>query len=179
MPKETNTTGVAFLEPATGRMRPAKGYARVLERFASTPLGAWFFVKVAPHVDRRLVRLSGGRVSTALIRPVALLTSTGARSGRRRTTPLLFFLDGEDVVLIASYGGNPRHPAWYHNLKANPDVEVWARGRSGRYRSREAEGTERDRLWALAADYYAGYETYQRRTGGRRIPVLALEPVRV
>lgn len=176
MPGETNMKGVTLLEPATGRMRPAKGYARVLERFASTPLGAWFFVKVASHVDRRLVRLSGGRVSTALIRPVALLTSTGARSGRRRTTPLLFFLDGEDVVLIASYGGNPRHPAWYHNLKAYPACELFFGGRGGPYMARQAAGEERERLWREANKLYRGYDIYQGRTGGREIPVMVLEP---
>ena len=165
-----------FLEPATGRMRSAKGLARLLESFASTKIGAWFFVKVTPPIDRRLVRLSGGRISMALIRPVALLNTTGAKSGEKRTTPLLFFRDGENVVLIASYGGNTYHPAWYHNLRANPECEVFYGGHKGLYIAREAEGEERERLWREANRLYRGYGIYQERTDGRRIPVLILEP---
>lgn len=111
----------------------------------------------------------------ALIRPVALLTTTGARSGKERTTPLLFFHDGANVVLVASYGGNAHHPAWYHNLRANPRCELFYGGHKGTYTAREAE-EERERLWLEANSLYRGYGIYQERTGGRRIPVLILEP---
>lgn len=165
-----------FLKPIAGRIHPAKGYKTFLERFASSKVGAWFFVNVAPAIDRRLVRLSGGRISMALIRPVTLLSTTGARSGQKRTTPLLFFRKGEDVVLIASYGGNPCHPAWYHNLKANPECELFVGGHKGLYTAREAEDEERERLWLEANKLYRGYGTYQGRTRGRKIPVMVLSP---
>jgi deazaflavin-dependent oxidoreductase (nitroreductase family) len=80
------------------------------------------------------------------------------------------------IVLIASKAGAERHPAWYHNLIAHPEVGFTGHdGRHGRFRAREAQGPERDALWALANDLYAGYEDYQQRTGGRRIPVIVLE----
>src|SRR5215217_2186888 len=150
--------------------------ARVV-KLASTKPGAWWFVNVANRVDKHLVPATNGRISSAPGQQVLVVESVGAKSGQARRIPLVYVTDADAVVLIASKGGAPKHPAWYHNLKANPDVEVWAKGRSGRYRAREAEGEERERLWAKAVDYYAGYDTYQARTGGRRIPVMVLEPV--
>jgi deazaflavin-dependent oxidoreductase (nitroreductase family) len=151
-------------------------FQRVGERFASSRPGGWFFVNVANRIDRALLRLTRGRLSLAVGEPVLLLTTRGARTGARRSTPLLYGTDDERLVLIASKAGSPQHPAWYRNLKANPDVEVTARRRSGRYRAREAEGEERERLWARAVEQYAGYDVYQGRAGGRRIPVVVLEP---
>ena len=164
-----------FLDPVTGNIRPTSGYARLLERFASTRVGARVFVKVAPHLDRRIVRLSGGRMSMALIRPVALLGTVGAKSARRRSTPLLYFRDGENIVLIASSGGNPWHPSWYHNLRANPECTLFYGGQEGRYTARQSMGEERERLWEEANKLYRGYDVYQGRTGGREIPVMVLE----
>jgi deazaflavin-dependent oxidoreductase (nitroreductase family) len=155
---------------------PKTRFQRQAERFASTRAGGWFFVNVANRVDRALLRISRGRLSLAVGEPVLLLTTRGARTGARRSTPLLYGSDRDRLVLVASKAGSPQHPAWYRNLKANPEVEVIASGRSGRYRAREAEGEERERLWASAVEQYAGYDVYQGRTGGRRIPVVVLEP---
>ena len=155
---------------------PRTRFQRQAERFASTRAGGWFFVNVANRVDRGLLRLSRGRLSLAVGEPVLLLTTRGARTGARRSTPLLYGTDGDRLVLVASKAGSPQHPAWYRNLKANPQVEVIASGRSGRYRAREAEAEERERLWAQAVEQYSGYDVYQGRTGGRRIPVVVLEP---
>jgi deazaflavin-dependent oxidoreductase (nitroreductase family) len=119
--------------------------------------------------------MSNGRLSISIGQPVLLLTTRGAKSGDPRSAPLLYALDGDRIVLIASKAGNPRHPSWYHNLKAHPDVDVKAKGRSGRYRAREADGEERARLWGIANDLYRGYDVYQERAGGRRIPVIVLE----
>jgi deazaflavin-dependent oxidoreductase (nitroreductase family) len=107
------------------------------------------------------------------------MTHIGAKSGQRRTTPLVYFTDGGNAVLIASQTGKPRHPAWFHNVRANPDIELWAGGRGGAYRAREAEGDERDHLWRLAAQLYPGYDEYQRKadTAGRQIPVVICEPL--
>jgi F420H(2)-dependent quinone reductase len=92
-------------------------------------------------------------------------------------TPLLYLADGDRIVLVASKAGAPRHPAWYHNVKANPGVEFLLRGGPKRsYAAREAEGAEREELWAKVNDLYVGYDDYQGRTGGRVIPVIVLEP---
>ena len=94
-----------------------------------------------------------------------------------RTVPLLYFTDGDDIVLIASSFGRPRYPAWYHNLKANPEVTVYRRGHRGRYLAREVDGTEHDRLYAQAARLYRGYRIYEHRVAGiRHVPVLRLSP---
>jgi deazaflavin-dependent oxidoreductase (nitroreductase family) len=146
-----------------------------LERFASSKAGGWYFINVANKIDKHLVPATRGALSTAIGQQVLVVETIGAKSGQARRIPLVYITEGDAIVLIASKGGAPKHPAWYHNLKANPEVRVWAKDRSGHYRAREAEGEERDRLWAKAVDYYAGYETYQGRTGGRRIPVLVLE----
>lgn len=137
----------------------------------------WYLVNIGNRIDPALMRVSGGRLKTTLNAPTVLLTHKGAKSGRRRTTPLAYFTDGENAVIIASRGGHPEHPAWYFNVRANPEVELWSGGRGGTYRAREAEGSERERLWRAATSFYPGFATYQERAGGRRIPVIVCEPV--
>jgi deazaflavin-dependent oxidoreductase (nitroreductase family) len=146
---------------------------RIVARVAFTPVGQWFVRNVSPHVDPLLVRLSRGWISTVAVTPVVLLTHTGARSGARRSTPLLYFTDRDRVILIASNYGSSRHPAWYHNVKANPEVTLSARGFQGPFIGAEVTGAERDRLWALATGWLAGYQEYQRSAGRRQIPMLA------
>ena len=137
----------------------------------------WFLVNVGNKIDPYLMRATGGRVKSTISAPTVLLTHTGARSGRKRTTPLAYFTDGDDVILIASRGGSRNHPAWYHNVTANPQVELWTKGGGGRYRAREeAKGKERDRLWALATGFYPGFARYQERARDRRIPVIVCSP---
>ncbi|HEX2435417.1 MAG TPA: nitroreductase family deazaflavin-dependent oxidoreductase [Solirubrobacterales bacterium] len=103
--------------------------------------------------------------------------ATGRKSGEPRTVPLVYYTLGEEVILIASSFGRPRHPSWYLNVKANPEVELLGGGVRRRYLARETSGAERDRLFALAEKLYAGYGLYATRTRGRIIPVLALRPV--
>jgi F420H(2)-dependent quinone reductase len=106
--------------------------------------------------------------------PMLLLDHVGARSGARRTTPLAYTADGDDLVVVASKGGHPRHPAWYHNLRAHPETTVRV-GREVRpVRARVATPEERERLWPLVVRTYSPYEAYQRRTG-REIPLVILE----
>ena len=159
------------------RRRQLSWWERQLEAFVKTRAGGWIAVNIGNPIDRRLLPLSGGRVGLFLGQPVGLLETTGAKSGKRRETPLLYLDDGDRVVLVASKAGAARHPAWFHNLTANPSVGFLRRGgHRGRYLAREAEGAERDELWDRVNDLYSGYETYQGRAGDRRIPVVVLEP---
>jgi deazaflavin-dependent oxidoreductase (nitroreductase family) len=107
--------------------------------------------------------------------PVLLLDHVGAKSGTRRTSPLVYGRDGENLVLVASKGGYPKHPAWFHNLLANPDTTVQVGSRELNVHARVAEGEERERLWSLMVGVYGGYEDYRKRTE-REIPLVVLEP---
>ena len=149
---------------------------RAVSRLVATKPGAWFFKTVAMRVDRRLMPATGGRLRMTLGMPSALLTHKGAKSGVERTTPMLYFTDGDDVVLVASNGGAPHHPAWLHNLRAHPDVSLSTDGRPVPYTAREAEGAERERLWHAAVGMYPGFAIYQERAGERRIPVVVCSP---
>ena len=137
---------------------------------------SWFYVNVAPSLDRALLRLTGGRLTTGGRHRVGFLRVKGARSGIERVTPLVYTLDGARIVLVASRGGDSKHPAWYRNLVANPEVRFSIDGDERAYRARELEGEERERAWRLAVRRYGGYAVYQRRAGARQIPVMALEP---
>jgi deazaflavin-dependent oxidoreductase (nitroreductase family) len=105
-----------------------------------------------------------------------LLEHVGAKSGAERTSPLLYFPDGDDLVVVASKGGFPKHPAWYHNLVAHPDTEVRVGTEVRKVHARVAEPKERDRLWELAVKTYRPYAEYQARSKGREIPLVILEP---
>jgi deazaflavin-dependent oxidoreductase (nitroreductase family) len=150
---------------------------RVLASLASSKPGTWFFLNVAPPIDRVLLRWSKGRISLGGTMPICLLETIGAKSGQPRSTPLMYLRDGERFVLIGSRGGNPRHPAWVHNLRKTPQATVLAMGHRHRVNTHEAEGEDRSRLWAQAREVYFGYDVYQERAGTRRIPVVVLTPV--
>ena len=108
--------------------------------------------------------------------PVVALRTVGHRSGRGRTVVLSApVVDGDTVVLVASRGGDDRHPAWYRNLVAHPDVELTIGGRTRRVRARVADAAERDALWPRVIAAYRGYGVYQRRTE-REIPLVICEP---
>lgn len=149
---------------------------RTISHLVATRPGAWFFVHVAMRIDRKIMPATGGRLRMTLGMPSALLTHEGARSGTVRTTPLVYFSDGDDVVFVASNGGAPRHPAWLHNIRRHPEVEVSTDGRPEPYVAREADGPERERLWKAAVGMYPGYAVYQERAGERRIPVVVCSP---
>jgi deazaflavin-dependent oxidoreductase (nitroreductase family) len=137
----------------------------------------WWFWERFTDVHTVAYKASGGRLGgKAYGVPVVLLESVGRKSGKRRTHPLLCGEDGENLVVIASKGGVHRHPAWYLNVKANPDTTAWWQGKKRGVRARDAQGEERERLWRMMADAYPTYEDYQRRTK-REIPVVVLEPV--
>jgi F420H(2)-dependent quinone reductase len=124
-----------------------------------------------------IYRASGGLIGHKMPGgpPTLLLTHVGARSGQKRISPLTYTKgDGDDLVLVASKGGYPKNPAWFHNLKANPDTVVQV-GREHRpVHARVATPEERERLWPRVVENYAGYADYQKRTD-RQIPLVILE----
>ena len=124
-----------------------------------------------------LYKRTSGRLGHVIpgLGPMLLLDHVGAKSGVRRTAPLIYVEDGADVVLVASKGGFPKNPAWFYNLKANPETVVQIKGERRPVRARVAGPEERGRLWAKAVEVYPGYETYQARAG-REIPLVVLEP---
>jgi len=121
---------------------------------------------------------SGGRIGgTMMGMPVLLLHTTGRKTGAPRTSPLMYLPHGEACVVIASNAGEPKHPAWWHNLQANPRAEVQRGRRRTPVVAREAQGDERAQLWAEVLRREKSYAEYEARTT-RRIPVVVLEPVR-
>jgi len=123
-------------------------------------------------------RASGGHIGHSIpgvSGKMLLLDHVGAKSGTNRTSPLLYVEDGADVVIVASKGGFPKHPAWYHNLMADPDTTVQIGSEQRKVHARVAKPEERDRLWAKAVKAYHGYEDYKARTD-REIPLVVLEP---
>jgi deazaflavin-dependent oxidoreductase (nitroreductase family) len=138
---------------------------------------SWPLLRRVTDGHAAIYRATGGVIGHHIpgAPPSLLLDHVGAKSGKSRTTPLAYGVDGENLILVASKGGYPQHPAWYHNLIANPDTTVQVGSRRKAVRARTATPGERERLWALMLDVYGGYEGYRRRTD-REIPLVVLEP---
>jgi deazaflavin-dependent oxidoreductase (nitroreductase family) len=158
---------------------PRKGrWGRLTSRFAApqpggfgwklenwgTALHVWLFHRSRGHI---LGTMDGA--------PVCILYHRGARTGEPRQSPVIPLLDGDRVVIVASIAGNPRHPAWYHNLKADPDVEIEVAGRRRPMRARLASAAEADELWPRLLEVWPAWEDYKRRTS-RVFPVFVCEP---
>jgi F420H(2)-dependent quinone reductase len=134
------------------------------------------WLKATGKLNVPVYRLSRGRLmNTVGTGPVLLLTSTGRRSGQKRTAPVLYLKDGERFVVVGSNAGNARAPAWSYNLKANPDAEIEVRGDRRSVRARVAEGEERAELWRKVNEMYEGFDRYDANTA-REIAVFVLEP---
>ena len=132
------------------------------------------FLRVMSGINTALYRLTGGKVGGRMGKaPILLLTVAGRKSGKRRTTPLIYGRDGDNYVVIASMGGAPEHPAWYLNLQGQ-EAEIEVGRERQRVRARHAEGEERERLWVQMVSIYPSYDSYQKKTE-RRIPVVVLE----
>ncbi len=146
-------------------------------RRAGVAVGEFVFVNVAIPLDKVLMPLTKGRLRATFPITSGLLICRGAKSGIERQVPLTYVpLEGDRIALIASKGGDPKHPSWYHNLVAYPEVRFAARGQEITYRARTATGAEREEIWARALKTYGGYAEYQKRTT-RQIPVVVLDPV--
>ena len=162
--------------PPVDPTRPPTGFQRLMHRAGMSNAGRWFGIEVSSRVDPFLLRVSGGRFSTTSFFPLVMMTAPGRKTGEPRTVPLVYFTRGDEVILTASSFGRAKHPAWYLNAVAAGRVELNAKGRRATYLVRETEGAERDRLFALSKNLYAGYGLYEQRATERTIPVLALRP---
>ena len=151
----------------------------MLMPFAMSKAGTWYGINVASRLDPKLMKLTRGRANlSGNLMPTVLLTVPGRKSGVERTVPLVYFSEGDDVILMASSFGRPKLPAWYHNVKAASEVTLTAGGVCERYRATEVEGPERDALYEKAKQVYEGYGIYEERTSGiRKVPVLRLRPI--
>ena len=141
---------------------------------------ARFFALALHRMDLPVMRLTGGRRSvteTLTGLPVVQLTTIGARTGLSRTMPIVAVPDGDRLVLVASNYGSAHSPGWYFNLKAHPRCTVVIGGARHDMEAFEAEGQERERLWALDSSAYPARRRYQDWAGGRRIPVMVLIPI--
>lgn len=155
--------------------------ARILEHLSrigvaasSSRWGGIVYYVVCRRIDSILIPLTGARMSMGPPGFTTLITTTGARTGKPRKASLAFLWKGDDMVVIASKGGGPHHPAWYHNMQATPRVRVQHRGGVEERVAREATGEERERLFAEAAAAYPNFAAYQERATERTLPVMIL-----
>ena len=135
---------------------------------------AW---KLGSGAHAGVYRATGGKLFGRMGKsPILLLNTVGRKSGKKRTSPLLYVMDGEDFVIVASKGGASAHPAWYLNLKANPEATVEIGDREVQVEAEEADPEDKTRLWQKMVEMYPAYDAYQEKTE-REIPLLVLRPV--
>jgi len=127
-------------------------------------------------VYRRSRGTLGGHLPGCPAAPILLLEHVGAKSGAKRTSPLMYHEEGDVVAVVASKAGQPKNPAWFHNLRANPDAAIQIGSEVRAVRARVASHEERERLWPKFEAFYPGYEFFQRHAEGRKIPIVILEP---
>ncbi len=134
-------------------------------------------IKLMSHANTWLFRASSGRFGARWVggAPIMLLTTTGRKTGKPRTAPLLYLEDGDNVVIVASKGGMSHHPLWFGNLEADPSVEVEIGTRKRRMKARRASDAEKVDLWPRLTAMYKDFDDYQARTE-RNIPVVILSP---
>jgi deazaflavin-dependent oxidoreductase (nitroreductase family) len=152
---------------------------RFLHFIPKSKLGAAISAPILHHLDRPVLRLTGGRHSLTSAMsglPVVAVTTIGAKSGQPRSLPLIAIPDEENVILIASNFGQQHHPAWYYNLRAYPEVQLTYEGKTVAYVAHETSGAERERCWQHAVDVYSGYAAYKKRAEHRTIGVFLLTP---
>jgi deazaflavin-dependent oxidoreductase (nitroreductase family) len=134
------------------------------------------FLNFFSRLNNVLYRASKGRIGGTLFGvPTLLLTTTGNKTGKKRTTPLLYARERDDLVVVASVGGRPQHPGWYFNLLKDPKAVVQIKGDVLNVTARVATDAERPALWEKMSALYPGYLEYQKKTT-RQIPILLLRP---
>jgi deazaflavin-dependent oxidoreductase (nitroreductase family) len=160
------------------RVRPPNAFQRLVQSFASTRSGAWLFSKMLRHLDDAVTRLTRGRTSAPQVLaglPVLHVTTTGRRSGLRRTSHLIAVPVDDTLALLGTNFGQPSTPAWALNLEADPRAEVSYRQATVQTSARPATEDESARVLAGSAQVYGGYLAYQQRITGRRLRIFVLE----
>lgn len=160
-------------------LRQANPFRRAVRVTASWPPLSWLYVRTLHHADRAVYRLTQGRatfVSWVAGLPIVMLTTTGAKSGRRHTLPLVALPEGDRLVIIASNYGQHRNPSWYYNLRADPRATITFEGVTREMVARKLEGEERERHYARGIEIYPGWRQYRKRAAHRQIPVMELTP---
>lgn len=158
----------------------ANAFQRAIRRFASSGPGSVVFHAVAHRIDKPVFRMSGGKRTFASMVsgiPVVMLTTTGAKTGKPRTVPVLGVPTDGTVAVIASNFGQKRQPGWYYNLRANPEGEMFVESQRRRFRAVEATGEQRQRIWNEALKVYPGFTSYEKRASHRDIHVFVLQPL--
>jgi deazaflavin-dependent oxidoreductase (nitroreductase family) len=156
----------------------ANAFQRAMRRLAASGPGSAFFAHVLHRVDRLVFRLTRGRATLGSLvsgLPVVMHTTTGARSGRPRTVPLLGLPTPDGLAVIASNWGRERPPAWDANLRAEPAATIAIGAHRRRVRAVEADDERRERIWREGLEVYPGWSQYARRAGGRRFTIYVLE----
>ena len=150
---------------------------RLLHRFLMLRPVTEFFAPRVHHLDNAVLKLTRGKFSAVEILgwSVIQLTTIGAKTRQPRTIPLVGIFDDSKIALIASSFGREHNPGWYYNLKANPECEVFFKGKLEKYIARETEGSEREKYFQMAVSQYAGYQNYKEYAANRCIPVMILE----
>ena len=150
-------------------------FARAYAALAATRFARLVSRLVSWKLDPLLLRMTRGRFATTLVFPTAVLETTGAKSGERRQNAVIYFHDGERVMIVAANAGSPRHPAWYHNLLAHPDVVF---GGTAMRAAVVNDPSERARLWTLADRVFPAFASYRRDATrhDRTIPIVQLTP---
>jgi deazaflavin-dependent oxidoreductase (nitroreductase family) len=158
----------------------ANAFHRTMRIIAATKVGRALFRPTAHHLDRLVSTLTGGKSSFAGIAaglPTVLLTTTGARSGKPRTVALLGIPHADGVAVVAANYGGAKHPAWYHNLKANPTASVTIQGETWRATARPVTPRERDEIWANGVEMYPGLAKEEIWAGERHIEAFVLDRI--
>lgn len=165
------SAGLKYVDPN----KPRGAFSRAFAAFSGTRLGRFISAKVVWKVDPYLLRITRGRIGMGLVLPTALLENRGARSGAVRRNAVIYFHDRDRVTIVASKAGAAKHPAWFHNLVAHPDVTF---GGIPMRATVVSEETERDRIWGLADRVFAPYATYRREAAQahRSIPIVQFLP---
>jgi deazaflavin-dependent oxidoreductase (nitroreductase family) len=157
----------------------ARRFHRIVRRAAATRPMARLYAVIQPPLDRLVHRVTGGATTASSWLAgveITMLTTTGAKSGRRRTLPVLGLPDGDDTILIASNFGRPHNPAWYHNLRANPQATILRDGIGREVVAHELSGSEREHGYRRGEEVFPGFTHYARWATNRQIPVLRLRP---
>jgi deazaflavin-dependent oxidoreductase (nitroreductase family) len=153
--------------------RPRGWFSRAYAALSSTRFGRFVSAKVMWKVDPYILRATRGRVGMGLVLPTALLETRGAKSGEVRRNAVIYFHDGDRVTIVASKAGADKHPGWFYNLRAHPDVTFGGVPMQAVVVEDEAD---RERIWKLADRVFAPYATYREEAGkaGRTIPIVQL-----